>query len=194
MKNAALTDISLPSLTEVAELILKENDALAGISLPALTEVGGDLAIGFSEALTAISLPSLTEVGGMLATGLSDALTAFSLPSLPEVAKLILLKENDALASFEFPSLESAPSGFFVVENALLLNYQENPFGPMKGISMKVEDSEEAKPAIEGSSSINAQLRSGYYTLEEEIDASGRWSRVNWCTTRQRVAPLASEG
>jgi len=55
----------------------------------------------------------------------------------------------------------------------LLLNYQENPFGPMKGISMKVKDSEEAKPAIEGSSSINAQLRSGYYTLEEEIDASG---------------------
>jgi len=97
----------------------------------------------------------------------------FSLPSLTEVAKLVLLKENDALASFEFPSLESAPSGFFVVENALLLNYQENPFGPMKGISMKVKDSEEAKPAIEGSSSINAQLRSGYYTLEEEIDASG---------------------
>ena len=78
-----------------------------------------------------------------------------------------------AHSTVEFPSLESAPSGFFVVENALLLNYQENPFGPMKGISMKVKDSEEAKPAIEGSSSINAQLRSGYYTLEEEIDASG---------------------
>merc|ERR1711977_486779 len=147
-------------------------DALAGISLPALTEVGGDLAIGFSEALTDLSLPLLTEVGGDLEITRNDALAGLSLPALTEVAKLVL-KENHALVSFDFPSLESAPSGFFVVENALLLNYQENPFGPMKGISMKMEDSEEVKPAIEGSSSINAQLRSGYYTLEEEIDASG---------------------
>merc|ERR1711977_26361 len=195
--NAALTDLSLPSLTEVGgHLGISYNAALAGISLPSLTEVGGYLAIDYNDALTAISLPSLTEVGGWLAiyrnaalAGISlpsltevvggsleiyenAALPGISLPSLTEVAKL-LLKENDALASFDFPSLESAPSGFFVVENALLLNYQENPFGPMKGISMKVKDSEEAKPAIEGSSSINAQLRSGYYTLEEEIDASG---------------------
>merc|ERR1712144_96323 len=165
-----------PWLTEVGEhLLITKNAALTTISLPLLTEVGEHLLITKNDALTGISLPPLTEVvGGDLAIDYNDVLTNISLPLLTEVAKLILLKENDALASLDFPSLESAPSGFFVVENALLLNYQENPFGPMKGISMKMEDSEEVKPAIEGSSSMDAQLRSGYYTLEEEIDASGR--------------------
>merc|ERR1711977_578456 len=131
MKNAALARISLPSLTEVADLILLEgNAALTDLSLPSLTEVGGHLGISYNAALAGISLPSLTEVGGgSLEIYENAALPGISLPSLTEVAKL-LLKENDALASFDFPSLESAPSGFFVVENALLLNYQENPFGP----------------------------------------------------------------
>merc|ERR1712176_1616166 len=44
--NDALTNISLPSLTEVdGELWISDNDAVTNISLPSLTEVSGDLGV-----------------------------------------------------------------------------------------------------------------------------------------------------
>merc|ERR1711977_684937 len=140
--NEALTDIALPSLTEVGgTLEIYYNDALTGISLPSLTEVGRTLGIYENAALTDISLPSLTEVaklilkenaaltdlslpslnevGGDLEITRNDALTNISLPALTEVVKLVL-EENAALTDLSLPSLTEVGGDLEITRNDAL--------------------------------------------------------------------------
>merc|ERR1711977_321737 len=121
MKNTALTAISLPSLTEVGEhLLITENAALTAISLPSLTEVGGYLGIYNNAALTAISLPWLTEVGEHLLITKNAALTDISLPLLTEVGGNLKIAENAALTGISLPSLTEVGGYLGISYNAAL--------------------------------------------------------------------------
>merc|ERR1711977_575438 len=120
--NEALTDISLPVLTEVGGNlgIIYDNDALTDFSLPVLTEVGGWLSISFNAALTAISLPSLTEVGGDLVISYNKALTDISLPALTEIRTDLVISYNKALTDISLPALTEANWHLQIKENAAL--------------------------------------------------------------------------
>merc|ERR1712144_128563 len=84
------------------------NGALTDISLPSLTEVGFDLGILYNEALAIISLPSLTEVGMVLMIDDNDGRTSFDFPSL-ESGRIFLLP--DSLRDWGYVAMDAEKAG-----------------------------------------------------------------------------------
>jgi hypothetical protein len=134
-----LTELSLPSLTEVkggvafTDLPLEALDlpnlryigdlsvrglSTAELSLPVLT-IAGNVYV-FQNTTGSFSAPSLTYVNGDLGIGLDPTVTRLELPSLKLVKGRLALRDMPLLVSFDLPLLDELGDQLAIWNNAAL--------------------------------------------------------------------------
>ncbi len=119
-KKHALASLDLPSLQTVRNLLIY-GSALTNLTLPALTSAN-HLEIEGLKALTSINLPALTTVGtGGLRVAANAQLTEIALPSLQEAATFGVTG-NPNLAGLSLPSLTVSYDEVLVQDNAKLVS------------------------------------------------------------------------
>jgi hypothetical protein len=143
--NNNLTSINIPNLSSVFYSQISKNNALTNLTLPALTQVTqGLFSIGTHNLLTSISAPLLTSVFGEFIINRNTVLTSINFPVInlvgsfsfqenPAMTSLSLaialanftsssinVNNNILLTSVTFPNLTNAVSGFSFGTNPVL--------------------------------------------------------------------------
>jgi hypothetical protein len=128
--NAALADLTLPSLTHAGmQLYVKNNASMTAISLPVLEALEGHLSVAFNPALVELDLPVLTEVGldGVkysLTVTHNDQLAHVAFPALTRIHGDLRVNGNDTLASFTIPLLASSGRIVAITDNLVLAAFE----------------------------------------------------------------------
>ncbi len=125
-----LTLLEIPTVTEIIDLEISNNEKLTSISLPNLTLAIGDLELLDNNVLTQITVPVLKRIGSLTVIS-NEQLTQLNLEIEEVIQGNIFIDKNDALFAINFLNLESNQtndSAFLTIVNNKNLQEINVPF------------------------------------------------------------------
>ncbi|MEO8769902.1 MAG: hypothetical protein ABI402_07450, partial [Ferruginibacter sp.] len=118
--NGVLSNVSFPSLTRSAIILIESNYNFASVNFSALISADG-FSIDYAKLMTSLSLPVLTK-SGYMSIGSNDLLNTVSMPVLDSLNNGFSLTSNNVLPSISLPSLKSVYS-LTITGNPLLTSF-----------------------------------------------------------------------